>query len=55
VPGSTMAEIEKYAILTSLEAAEGSTSKAAEMLDISVRTIQYRLHEYGIPFGRSKG
>jgi two-component system response regulator HydG len=31
-----------------LEAAGGSTSKAAELLDISVRTIQYRLHEYGL-------
>ncbi|NOU26951.1 MAG: sigma-54-dependent Fis family transcriptional regulator [Polyangiaceae bacterium] len=48
VPGSTMAEIEKFAILKTLEAAGGSTSRAAEMLDISVRTIQYRLHEYGI-------
>jgi transposase len=24
----------------------GSTSKAAEMLDISTRTVQYRLHQY---------
>ena len=31
-----------------LEATGGSTSKAAEILDISVRTIQYRLHEYGV-------
>jgi two-component system, NtrC family, response regulator HydG len=48
VPGSTMAEIERYAILTTLDATGGSTTKAAEMLDISVRTIQYRLHEYGL-------
>jgi two-component system response regulator HydG len=48
VPGSTMAEIERYAILTTLDATNGSTTKAAEMLDISVRTIQYRLHEYGL-------
>jgi two-component system response regulator HydG len=27
---------------------DGSTVRAAEMLDISVRTIQYRLHEYGV-------
>ncbi|MDB4945022.1 MAG: acetoacetate metabolism regulatory protein AtoC [Labilithrix sp.] len=47
VPGSTMAEIEKWAILATLEAVGGSTSKAAELLDLSVRTIQYRLHEYG--------
>ena len=48
IPGSTMAEIERYAILTTLDAMEGSTSKAAHVLDISARTIQYRLHEYGI-------
>jgi two-component system response regulator HydG len=48
VPGATMAEIERFAILTTLEATNGSTTRAAEMLDISVRTIQYRLHEYGI-------
>jgi two-component system response regulator HydG len=42
-----MAEIERHAILTTLEAVDGSTSKAADILDISVRTIQYRLNEYG--------
>ncbi len=48
IPGATMAEIEKVAILSTLEACGGSTTKAAEVLDISVRTIQYRMHEYGI-------
>ncbi|MDI1477396.1 sigma-54 dependent transcriptional regulator [Polyangium sp. y55x31] len=48
IPGATMAEIERFAILSTLDATNGSTAKAAEMLDISVRTIQYRLHEYGI-------
>ena len=46
IPGASMAEIERHAILTTLEATGGSTSKAAEILGISVRTIQYRLHEY---------
>jgi transposase len=41
-----MAQLERYAILETLKAAGGSTSKAAEMLGISTRTIQYRLHEY---------
>lgn len=54
IPGATLAEIEKFAILATLEAAEGSTTRAAEILDISVRTIQYRLHEYGAPAGRSR-
>jgi two-component system response regulator HydG len=51
VPGATMAEIERYAILKTLESTGGSTTKAAEILDISVRTIQYRMHEYGISRG----
>jgi DNA-binding NtrC family response regulator len=46
IPGATMAELERYAILTTLEATGGSTTKAAEILGISPRTIQYRLHEY---------
>ena len=54
IPGATMAELEKHAILATLEAVGGSTSKAAEMLDISARTIQYRLHEYGVAASRSK-
>jgi two-component system, NtrC family, response regulator HydG len=47
VPGSTMAEIERHAILSTLEAVGGSTAKAARLLGLSVRTIQYRLREYG--------
>jgi len=47
IPGATMAELERHAILTTLEACGGSTSKAADMLGISVRKIQYKLQEYG--------
>ncbi|MBX7077775.1 MAG: sigma-54 dependent transcriptional regulator [Nannocystaceae bacterium] len=46
IPGSSMAEIEKFAILKTLEHVRGSTSKAAEILGISPRKIQYRLAEY---------
>jgi two-component system NtrC family response regulator/two-component system response regulator HydG len=46
IPGSTLAEIERQAILKTLEAVRGSTSKAARMLGISQRKIQYRLREY---------
>jgi DNA-binding NtrC family response regulator len=49
IPGSTIAELEKYAILTTLEACGGSTSKAAMILGVSTRKIQYKLHEYGTP------
>ena len=46
IPGGTMYEIEREAILRTLEMVGGSTSKAAEVLGISVRKIQYRLKEY---------
>ena len=46
VPGSTLAEIERHAILTTLESTGGCTSRAAAILGISPRTIQYRLREY---------
>jgi len=46
IPGAKMVEIERHAILETMKACGGSTSKAAEMLGISTRTIQYRLHEY---------
>jgi DNA-binding NtrC family response regulator len=46
IPGATMAELERYAILETMKATGGSTSKAAEMLGVSTRTIQYRLHQY---------
>ena len=45
-PRRTMAAIEKEAILKTLSSVGGSTSRAAEILQISPRTIQYRLKEY---------
>ncbi len=46
IPGASMALIEREAILRTLEMVQGSTSRAAEILGISVRKIQYRLKEY---------
>ncbi len=46
VPGWKLQDIERYAILKTLEAQGGSTSKAADVLGISVRKIQYKLQEY---------
>jgi DNA-binding NtrC family response regulator len=46
VPGATLADLEKYAILKTLEHTGGSTSRAASMLGISPRKIQYRLRDY---------
>lgn len=46
IPGSTLADIERHAILETLAMVGGSTTRAAEILGISVRKIQYRLHDY---------
>jgi len=47
IPGATLYEIEREAILKTLDMVNGSTARAAEVLGISVRKIQYRLKEYG--------
>jgi two-component system response regulator HydG len=46
IPGATLFEIEREAILRTLEQVSGSTARAAEILGVSVRKIQYRLKEY---------
>jgi DNA-binding NtrC family response regulator len=46
VPGASIAELERYAILRTLEACGGSTSRAAGILGMSSRKIQYKLREY---------
>ena len=48
VPGLTLAEVERMAIMQALEAASGSTQRAAELLGISQRKIQYRIKEWGL-------
>jgi DNA-binding NtrC family response regulator len=47
IPGSTLAEIERAAILKSLMAVGGSATEAAAMLGISKSKIYYRLRDYG--------
>jgi DNA-binding NtrC family response regulator len=54
IPGTTLAEIERYVILKTLEHTGGSTSRAADLLGISARTIQYRLHDYSKPTGATE-
>jgi DNA-binding NtrC family response regulator len=54
IPGATMDELERYAILKTMESVAGSTSRAAEILGISVRKIQYKLQEYSVaPKGKA--
>ena len=47
IPGSTIEDLERYAILQTLESTGGSTSKAATILGMSVRKIQYKIRSYG--------
>jgi DNA-binding NtrC family response regulator len=46
IPGARMDEIEKFAILSTVDACGGSTHRAADTLGVSVRMLQYRLKEY---------
>ncbi len=47
-PRPSLAEIEKQAILQTLERCGGDRRRTAEALGISLRTLQYRLKEYGL-------
>jgi len=53
VPGSSLAAIEREAILRTVESVSGSTSRAAKILGISPRKIQYKLKEYRAEAGKS--
>ncbi|MGR3303085.1 MAG: sigma-54-dependent transcriptional regulator [Candidatus Scalindua sp.] len=44
--GATMKEIEKRVILETLQTTNGSKSKAAKILDISTRKIEYKIKEW---------
>jgi two-component system NtrC family response regulator len=46
VPGATLEEIEREAILRALDRCGGSTVRAADLLGVSVRKVQYRLKSY---------
>lgn len=51
VPGISLADVERIVIERTLDAVEGSTSRAAELLGISQRKIQYRLKRWMQPSG----
>lgn len=48
IPDGDMKSVEKAAIENSLAKVGGNRKKTAEMLGISLRTLQYKLKEYGI-------
>lgn len=43
----TLEEIEKRHILATLEHTKGNRTRAAELLQISIRTLRNKLNEYG--------
>ncbi len=47
-PGMKITDIEKELIRKTLESVDGHRKKAAEMLGISVRTLQYKIKEYNL-------
>jgi len=50
--GMTVAQAEQMLILKTLEECKGNRTKAAEMLDISIRTLRNKLNEYGYSDGK---
>jgi transcriptional regulator with GAF, ATPase, and Fis domain len=46
VPGASLPELERYAILQTLAHTAGSTRRAAAVLGMSRRKLQYRLRQY---------
>ena len=46
--GMTMADLERGAILQTLQSADGNRTKASAILGISLRTLQRKLKEYGV-------
>jgi two-component system response regulator HydG len=46
--GRPLSELEREAILKTLEMTGGNRTEAAKLLGISRRTLQYKLKEYGI-------
>lgn len=47
-PGMTVAQAEQLLILKTLEDCKGNRTRASELLDISIRTLRNKLHEYGV-------
>ena len=47
-PGMTMEEIEKEAIRRALTQTDGRRTEAAQMLGLSVRTLQRKIKEYDL-------
>lgn len=53
-PGMTVASVEREVILSALQFYGGNKTKTADALDIALRTLQNKLHEYGVMDGKAK-
>jgi DNA-binding NtrC family response regulator len=47
-PGRPLSELEREAIMSTLEMTDGNRTETARLLGISRRTLQYKLKEYGL-------
>src|SRR5262245_22334104 len=45
--GSTLAEVEREHIIETLNCCDGNRTRAAKLLDISVRCLRMKLHQFG--------
>lgn len=48
-PGTSMRELERRLLETTLDTTGGNRTRAAEMLGVSIRTIRNKIREYGLP------
>jgi DNA-binding NtrC family response regulator len=48
-PGTSMRELERHLLETTLDMTGGNRTRAAEMLGVSLRTIRNKIREYGLP------
>lgn len=48
-PGTSMRELERRLLETTLDTTGGNRTRAAEMLGVSLRTIRNKIREYGLP------
>jgi DNA-binding NtrC family response regulator len=53
--GASLAEVERTLIVEALRLGRGNRRRAAELLDISMETLRYRLEKYGLTGGTVKG
>lgn len=48
---ASLKDLERRIILTRMVECKGNVSHSAKSLDIGIRTLQRKLHQYGVPLG----